>query len=104
MKLENFKTIINNLQSIYDKIEKVVDFGVNCICEGKNNIMIHLQDIVIAAFSDHYNKEGVDWIIWFIYETDFQENGVLTVYNDKPIYYDIDSLHKYIEEHCKNKQ
>lgn len=100
MKLENFRAIINNLQSIYDKIEKVADFGVLCISEGDNNIMIHLQDMVLAIFDDHYNKEGIDWITWFIYETDFQRDGLPAVYYGKPICYDVDSLHKYIEKKC----
>jgi hypothetical protein len=55
----------------------------------------------MLAFESHYDDKGIDWINWFIYESNYGKNGLTANDNGLPICYDLKSLHEYIEQYKK---
>jgi len=46
------------------------EFGID-LHEGKYPIAPYLYDLMIAGFESTYNKEGIDWISWFIFDNEY---------------------------------
>lgn len=98
-----------------EDLSELHDIGFDFF-EGKYQIIGHIERVVDTAFSSHYDKDGVEWINWFMYESEYgqknwSQDQILggseepkSIYGarDKdgnPICYSYDSLWKYVEEY-----
>jgi hypothetical protein len=99
MEYKMFKKIINTHRDGMSMISELHDLGFD-LMEGK----YQLADIITKQL-DHslilvYDKTGIDWIEWFIYESDYGKKGGITASEfGEPICYSLKSLWEYIEKH-----
>jgi hypothetical protein len=101
MLLKEFENLLEKYKSLSDKISELHDIGFD-FYEGKFPLMSDVEKLFDIMISTHYNEKGVDWINWFIYETDYgQKDMEGRDENNKPICYDIKSLHEYIQKYHK---
>ena len=122
MKYKDFLTLIMTNKKLGEDLSELHDIGFDFF-EGKYQILGHIERIVNTAFGSHYDEDGVEWINWFMYESDygqkdwsevqtFTDNGkesLPSIYGayDKdgnPICYSYETLWNYVEKHHKLKQ
>jgi hypothetical protein len=127
MKYKKFKESIELHQKGWDDISELLDLGFD-LMEGKYKF----GDIITKQFtqlmSSYYDKDGIDWINWFIHENNYGDK----VWNDIPVYgknqdgetiiidrgdgygahdedgnpicYSIRTLWRYLEINCKKRK
>jgi hypothetical protein len=115
MNYEQFEKLITNCEKLHNDFSELFSMGFDFL-EGKYTLETYFDHIVDVALSSNYNEEGVDWVIWFMYESDFGKKdwGKLRSLSsdsftgdeygarDKdgnPICYDIKSLWEYIQQY-----
>ena len=101
MQLKEFQNLLEKFKSFSDKLSELHDIGFD-FYEGKYQLISDVDKIIDITISSHYTEQGVDWINWFIFETDYG-NKKLEAFdeNKNPICYDINSLHEYITKYHK---
>lgn len=101
MQLNEFQNLLEKFKSFSDNLSELHDLGFD-FYEGKYQLISDVDNIIDITLSSHYTQEGVDWINWFIYETNYGEKDMeATDENKNPICYDVESLHQYISKHHK---
>ena len=101
MLLNEFQNLLEKYKTLSDKISELHDIGFD-FYEGKYPLMSDVEKLFDIMILSQYNEKGVDWINWFIYETDYgQKDMEGRDENNKPICYDVKSLHEYIEKYHK---
>lgn len=101
MQLKEFQNLLEKFKSFSDKVSELHDMGFD-FYEGKYQLVSDVDKIIDIAFSSHYTEQGVDWINWFIFETDYGKNKLEAWDENKNlICQDLESLHEYIEKHHK---
>lgn len=101
MQLNEFQNLLEKFKSFSDNLSELHDLGFD-FYEGKYQLISDVDNIIDITLSSHYTQEGVDWINWFIYETNYGEKNMeATDENKNPICYDVESLHQYISKHHK---
>lgn len=120
MKLEHFEKILKNYREGNDMISDLYSIGFD-LMEGKYKLSDSFYHLFISSLESHYTKDGIDWVIWFIFENEWgdkdwgkkpklTDNGLevgedkqhgATDENGTPICYDIPSLWRYIENGYK---
>ena len=101
MDYKNFKNIIENLEKTRERSHSVYILGIDLTNYEElyhNTITIFLDSI--------FNKEGKDWIDWYLYERVGFTNKVnlATDKDGKEICYDIPSLWQEVENNLKCKK
>ena len=118
MTYEHFLKILLNYRSFSENVSALYDIGFD-LHEGKYPTVAQVEGMLEAAIESHYGEEGVDWVNWFIYESDWGEKDWSTTdcYNHKgdlihkkgefrygatdengnPICHSIESLYKHLE-------
>jgi hypothetical protein len=101
MQLKEFQNLLEKFKSFSDKASELHDMGFD-FYEGKYQLVSYVDKIIDIALSSHYTEHGVDWINWFIYETDYG-NKKLEAWDENKnlICQDLESLHEYITKHHK---
>ena len=127
MKRNKFFKSIELHKKGWDDISELLDLGFDFM-EGKYKFGDIITKQFFSLMKTHYNKEGIGWIEWFIYESDYgnkiwsniptygknQDGEKITVdmedgygahdEDGNPICYSIQSLWEYLENnHLKNK-
>jgi hypothetical protein len=101
MLLNEFQNLLEKYKSLSDKISELHDIGFD-FYEGKYPLMSDVESMFDIMILSQYNEKGVDWINWFIYETDYGKKDMQgRDENDNPICYDVNSLHEYIQKYHK---
>jgi hypothetical protein len=101
MNINDFKNILENYKNFSNKISELHDLGFD-FHEGKYKLMSDVEKMLDIILSIHYNEHGIDWINWFIYETNYGERKLEAWDENKNlICQDLESLHEYIEKHHK---
>lgn len=101
MQLKEFQNLLEKFKSFSDKASELHDMGFD-FYEGKYQLISDVDNIIDIALSSHYTEQGVDWINWFIFETDYGKNKLEAWDENKNlICQDLESLHEYIEKHHK---
>jgi hypothetical protein len=94
MTYERFLKIIMTLKHEEERVNKLYQNKVDLI-----DFVYPYQSVITELIKEVYGEEGYDWFYWFCYDTDFGKKSYLTA-TDKdgnPICYDIESLHKHLE-------
>ena len=122
MKYKNFKKLILAYKNLLDSLSELADIGFDLYGEGKYNLMVDIETMLYCQLQESYTEEGVDWVSWFIFESEFGEKDwskyrtVETFDSDKdskygafdedgePICYNLKSTWKYIEKNHKLKK
>lgn len=101
MQLNEFQSLLEKFKSFSDKIAELHDMGFD-FYEGKYQLISDVDKIIDIALSSHYTEEGVDWINWFIYETNYGKRKLEAWDENKNlICQDLESLHEYITNNHK---
>ncbi len=100
---EKFVEILETNKKLEEDLSELADIGFDFF-DGKYELINHVEKILDILFSSYYDKEGVEWIYWFMYENDYGlgNNGA----NDKDgkqICYSYESLWEFLEENHKLK-
>jgi len=107
--LLTFKKSLEDLSELYD-----IGFD---LYEGKYKLSGHIESLLETSLKSHYTKEGVDWVMWFIFEADFGSKDFSVKNNDgdkiewgatdennNPICYSYESLYKYIKQYERKRK
>ncbi len=70
MEYSTFLKLIMTNKKIEENMHDLYQVGVD-IFESKYAVADHISSMFNASFEPHYNKEGIDWISWFMYENDY---------------------------------
>jgi hypothetical protein len=100
MTYEQFLKILLNYRSFSENASALYEIGLD-LHEGKYSTVAQVEEMLETIIESHYGKEGVDWVVWFIYESDWGEKGEpRSGANDNdgnPICYSFESLYEYLE-------
>jgi hypothetical protein len=98
---EKFKIIIETLEKINKNNISLYDLGVD---------LLHYEEqynkIVNSLFSIIFEKQGLDWIEWYLYERISVSGKHLKAWdeNEKEICYDIYSLWETVKKYIKHEK
>jgi len=98
MDYEKFKTVIENLEKIRERSHSIYQLGVNLI-----DFEELYQNTITMLLDSVFDKEGKDWIDWYLYERIGFTNKV-NLATDKhgiEICYDIPSLWEEVKNNLK---
>lgn len=70
MKYKIFLELIMTYKKAEENITKWNNFGIN-LHKSEYPIAPYLYDLMITGFKTSYNKAGIDWISWFIFENEY---------------------------------
>jgi len=103
MTLKQFERLISNHKEFNLGISELYDLGFD-LYEGKFKLTIFCETIFCTAIDAVYGKDGVEWVDWYIYETNYGTDDQLTAHDadGNKICYDVESLYNYLEKKYKN--
>tara|TARA_R110000787_G_scaffold137414_1_gene250201 strand:- start:9829 stop:10158 length:330 start_codon:yes stop_codon:yes gene_type:complete len=108
MKYETFLNLLKTYKKAEDTNREWYEFGID-LHEGKHPIAPYLYDLMAAGFETTYNKDGLEWIDWFIFDNEygnkvFEGDGFGAWDKDgKPIAHSYESLWELLEKDYKLK-
>jgi len=123
---ENFLSILKSYKKFNKDINKLYSIGLD-LMEGEFKLTPSVNKMLETTILSHYNKEGLEWVEWFIYESHYGkkdwsklpsysvdkdgnikwiDKGKNAKYgafdeNGNPICYSYKSLWEYLEKECK---
>jgi imidazole glycerol phosphate synthase subunit HisF len=102
MTLQQLERLISKHKEFIDNISDLYDLGFD-FHEGKYKICKLAEDIFTTSIEANYGKDGIEWVDWFIYETNYGTDINLTAIDadGNKICFDIKSLYDYLEKNCK---
>jgi hypothetical protein len=104
MKFKQFEELLNKFRSTMRSLSDLYDIGFD-FYEGKYQLASDIENIFMLAIESHYEKEGVEWIEWFVFENDYGDKKMEaweeTKKGKKLICQDIKGLWEYIKQHKK---
>jgi hypothetical protein len=98
MTYNKFEKLISELQSTSDRYSKLYNLGVDLINYDEPN-----QKIISLLMEEIFEKEGKDWIDWYLYERVTHSGEVLKAWDkdDNEICYDIPSLWETVKDYIQ---
>jgi len=123
MKYEIFLRLLMTFKKSEENSRKWYDFGVD-LHECKYPIAPYLYELMIAGFEAVYDKDGIEWIDWFVFENDYgqkdwstaprlnEDNELIESEHNhgaedsdgNPIAYSYESLYELLESKHKQKE
>jgi hypothetical protein len=102
MILQQFERLISKHKEFNSDLSDLYDLGFD-FYEGKFELSIFCETIFCTAIEAIYGKDGVEWVDWYIYETNYGTDEHLTAKDadGNRICYDVESLYNYLEKTCK---
>ena len=92
--MENYRSFSDNVSILYK-----IGFDLH---EGEYPTVEQVEKILDTVIESHYGKEGVDWVTWFIFESNWGEKDWSTCdacnENGELICYSFESLYEYLEK------
>jgi hypothetical protein len=103
MTLKQFERLISKHKEFNLGISELYHLGFD-FHEGKYKLCTLAENIFTTAIEANYGKDGVEWVDWYIYETNYATDDQLTAHDadGNRICYDVESLYNYLEKTCKN--
>ena len=102
MEFEKFKSIIFEYKKISDQFSELHDMGFD-FYEGKYPISSNVSNMFDDLFIEIYGENGLDWINWFVYETEFGKNKMNGSIDNIKVTSTIESIHNVLEKKYNNK-
>jgi hypothetical protein len=120
MKYKNFESLLLSYKNLWNKLNELEELGFD-LYEGKFKLIEDIENMLYTSLKNEYNKEGVDWISWFIFENDFGKKdwSISKIINEdkktkkskygafnekgKPIFYSMKNTWKILEKEYKKK-
>jgi hypothetical protein len=98
MTYEQFKDLIETTEKVRERSSAIYDLGLDLL-----NFEDEYYKIINILMDNVFDKEGHDWIDWYLYERiGFNDKvNLATDGNGKEICYDIPSLWETVKEHLK---
>lgn len=103
MTKDQFISILERYKTINQTFSDLSDIGFDFF-ENAKFPLIDLSERQFDAFMNtRYNKEGVSWIFWFIYDYNWGESGEPGAWDKEknPICTDLESLYEMLEAEYK---
>jgi hypothetical protein len=110
MTLEQFKNILESYKKISDMCSELHNLGFD-LYEGKFKIAEESYNLLRASLATTYNIDGIEWVEWFIYESDWGNKNWGTKEepryhaawdkDDNPICFSLESLYQEINKNYK---
>lgn len=119
MTYKQFLKILLNYRKFSDNVSALNDIGFD-LHEGKYATVEQVEYILETVIESHYGEEGVTWVLWFIFESNWGEKdwSLNDCYDEKgnlihkkgdvrsgatdkdgnPICYSFESLYEYLEK------
>ena len=104
MTREHFKKSIERIDSTWKIVHEFGNFGLD-LGVRDHDLLSEISHLCDLIFTSHYDEEGMDWIWWWIYETDNGTNKLEAKDADgNSICQTVDEVYDYIEQYklCKN--
>lgn len=108
MTLKEFKEFINLHQKLFSTFDELHKIGFD-FCESKYRLVEMSELLYMFPLRVIYNEQQIDWINWFIFETNYGKNQRLLFYpkkGSKGIKPTIKNIYKLLKsyENSNNKQ
>ena len=104
MQYTQFEKIMLTYKQALSDMHELHEIGLD-LSEGKYDIMGHFYVLFNETMGIEYDSHGVDWIDWYIFETDWQKDKRYEAYNEKKelIAQDLKGLWELLEAEYKIK-
>ena len=104
MKYNDFKKLINEYREAQTMLSELNKIGFDFF-EGKYKLSDKFYELFFTSIKTHYDKAGIEWIEWFIFETNYQRGDKYEAYDENKnlICQDINALWEYIEKNNRLK-
>ena len=102
MTLQQFEKLISKHKEFNLGISELYDLGFD-FYEGKFELCGLVDKLFTTSIESIYGKDGMEWVDWFVYETNYATDDQLTAHDSdgNRICYDVESLYNYLEKTCK---
>lgn len=102
MTLQQFEKLIISHKTVNENLHNLHDLGFD-FYEGKFELCGLVDKLFTTAIEAIYGKDGMEWVDWYIYETNYATDDQLTAHDadGNRICYDVESLYNYLEKTCK---
>ena len=124
MEYSDFLEELMTYKKINEELSELHEIGFD-FYEGKYKISDKIENMFLIFLRTHFTEEGVDWIIWFVFENEYGqkdwsqlksfkfedgkavENDLNSKYgakdeNGNPICYSFESTWEYVKKYLKN--
>lgn len=104
MKYTTFEKIMLTYKRALADMSQLHKIGLD-LSEGPYDLMSHMYTMFNESMAIQYNPNGVDWIDWYIWETDWQQAKPYEAYNEKKelIAQDLKGLWELLESEYRIK-
>ena len=104
MQYTQFEKIMLTYKQALADMSALYEIGLD-LAEGKYDIMGHFYVLFGETMAIEYNSQGVDWIDWYIFETDWQQKENYEAYNERneKIAQDLKGLWELLESEYRIK-
>ena len=105
MQYTQFEKIMLTYKQALADMSALYEIGLD-LAEGKYDIMGHFYVLFNETMGIEYNSQGIDWIDWYIFETDWQQKKNYEAYNERKelIAQDLRGLWELLESDYRNDQ
>lgn len=98
MNKEEFVKLLATYKQCLDNVSSLYDVGVDLM---ESKYALPLESLMTTMCDAVYTAEGVDWIDWYMYETDFQSRKMEAWDDEQLICQTVEDLYDYIEKYKK---
>ena len=105
MQYTQFEKIMLTYKRALSDMHELYEIGLD-LAEGKYDIMSHFYVLFNETMGIEYDSNGVDWIDWYIFETDWQQKKNYEAYNERKelIAQDLKGLWELLESEYKHSK
>ena len=104
MTYESFKKLLDTYKSGQDMLSELYDLGFD-FAEGKYQLVENWHVMLVSALGCEYSEDGVEWVDWFIFETNWQQREGYEAYDkdNNKVAQDLNGLWELLEQDYKLK-
>jgi hypothetical protein len=105
MEYKNFLEFLMRYRKINDNLSELYNIGFDLL-EGKYHISEDVYFLLKSFLESHYTKEGIEWIEWFIFESEYGTKKDITAKdeNGELLCHSFESLWVYTKKYLKNEK
>ncbi len=110
MEFTKFLEILETNRRLEEDLLELSDIGFDFF-DGKYKLIKYIDHIIYVSLNSHYDEEGIEWVYWFIYDSEYGQKdwGGEKSYgafdkDNNPICYSYESLWNYLEKNHKLKK